>query len=160
MIARARGAARSTRCLAQLRQNSSGFLQYAADYDKRLPDPFVLQTSWEQLLHAYLGNDEVFRCVGDGELFQTIGSSFDWRDTGRADTTLAGKLVTDSSRGDCVLAFEALPGWHEKGRMNAALLNGAASSMDQDACMGDLQTSIRADASEAARAAKRRTAPR
>jgi hypothetical protein len=30
-----------------------------------------------------------------------------------------------------------------KGRMNAVLLNGAASSMDQEACMEDLQLPIR-----------------
>jgi hypothetical protein len=42
-----------------------------------------------------------------------------------------------------VLAFEALPAWHSRGRMNAALLNGAAVSMDQELCMGDIQSPIR-----------------
>ena len=72
-----------------------------------------------------------------------IGSSYDWRDTGLPETTLAGRLITDSKRGDCVLAFEALPGWHTPGRMNAALLDGSASSMEQAKCMEDLYRPIR-----------------
>jgi hypothetical protein len=103
----------------------------------------VLQTSWEQLLRPYVQGVEAFHCPGDSELFPMIGSSYDWRDTGTPETTLSGRRLNDSLRGDCVLAFEALPAWHARGRMNAALLNGAALSMDQELCMGDLQAPIR-----------------
>ena len=42
-----------------------------------------------------------------------------------------------------MLVFEALPAWHAKGRMNAALLNGSAITMDQELCLSDLQSPIR-----------------
>jgi type II secretory pathway pseudopilin PulG len=143
VIGKSRASAQSISCLAQLRQIGAGFLQYAADHDKRLPNPYELQTSWEQLLRRYVSSADAFHCPGDSELFPMIGSSYDWRDTGSPDTTLAGRVISDSQRGECVLAFEALPGWHARGRMNAALLNGGALSMDQELCMGDLQTPIR-----------------
>jgi type II secretory pathway pseudopilin PulG len=144
LVGRGRASAQSAACLSQLHQIAAGLLMYADDNDRRLPDPFELQTSWEQILRKYVSNAETFRCPGDGELYPTIGSSYDWRDTGLPETTLSGKLITDTNRGDCVLAFEALPGWHSRGRMNAALLNGSALSMDQEQCMADIQSPIRA----------------
>lgn len=144
VIGRSRASAQSVTCLSQLRQIGAGFLQYAADNDKHLPDPFAAQKSWEQLLRPYVVGENAFHCSGDSEIFPMIGSSYDWRDTGRPETTLAGRAVTDADRGDCVLAFEALPGWHTRGRMNAVLLNGSAQGMEQEACMGDLQKPIRA----------------
>jgi type II secretory pathway pseudopilin PulG len=143
LINKSRAAAQSVSCLSQLRQIGSGFMQYAADNDKRLPDPFELQTSWEQILRRYLPDSGVFRCPSDAELYPSVGSSYDWRDTGRPETTLAGKHITDTSRPDVVLTFEALPGWHTKGKMNAVFLNGAGQAMDQDACMADLTAPIR-----------------
>jgi hypothetical protein len=144
VIGRSRATAQSVYCLSQLRQLSAGLFHYAADNDRRLPDPFALQTSWEQLLRPYVQGGDAFRCPGDSELFPMIGSSYDWRDTGTPETTLAGRRMDDSVRQECVLAFEALPSWHARGRMNAALLNGAAVSMDQELCMADLQAPIRA----------------
>jgi prepilin-type N-terminal cleavage/methylation domain-containing protein len=146
VIGQTRSAAMSVACLANLRQVHGGFLQYAADNDKRLPDPAASQCSWEQSLRKYLPAAQVFRCKADDELFPAVGSSYDWRDTGRPDTTLAGRLVTDANRSDAVLALEALPGWHTGGRINAVRLNGSAESMDQDACLGDLLLPIRAPA--------------
>ena len=143
VIGRSRASAQSAYCLSQLRQIGTGFFQYAADNDNRFPDPFVLQKSWEQLLRRYLSGADAFRCPGDAELFVTVGSSYDWRDTGWPHTTLAGRLIDDSARGECVLAFEALPAWHARGRMNAVLLSGAAVSMDQEVCMADIQAPIR-----------------
>ena len=143
LVARTRAAAQSVTCLSQLRQIGGAFMQYAEDYDKRLPDPFEAQTSWEQILRKYLPDRAVFQCPADGELFPNVGSSFDWRDTGRPETTLAGRFISDANRPDVVLVFEALPGWHIKGRMNAVMLNGAGQSMDQEACMEDLQQPIR-----------------
>lgn len=143
LVSRSRAAAQSITCLSQLRQIGGAFMQYAADNDKRLPDPFEAQTSWEQILRKYMPDRAVFQCPADGELFPNVGSSFDWRDTGRPETTLAGRLISDINRPDVVLVFEALPGWHIKGRMNAVMLNGAGQSMDQEACMEDLQQPIR-----------------
>jgi len=156
VIAGGRSAAQSAQCLAHLRQISAALLLYASEHDKRFPDPFAAQTSWEQLLRSYVKDGGLFRCPADRELFQLVGSSFDWRDTGMPETTLAGKLMTDTSRPDCVLAFEALPEWHARGRMNAALLNGAALSMERDRCLADIQSPIRAVAPEAKADARRR----
>jgi len=143
LVGRGRASAQSATCLSQLHQIAAGLLMYADDSGRRLPDPFELQTSWEQILRRYVTSADAFRCPGDSELYPTIGSSYDWRDTGTPETTLAGKLITDTNRNDCVLAFEALPGWHARGRMNAALLNGSAVSMDQEQCMTDIQAPIR-----------------
>jgi type II secretory pathway pseudopilin PulG len=148
VVGRSRASAQSATCLSQLRQIGAGLLMYAADNDRRLPDPFELQTSWEQILRRYVSNPETFRCPGDSELYPAIGSSYDWRDTGTPETTLAGKAISDTTRNDCVLAFEALPGWHTRGRMNAVLLDGSASSMDQEPCMADIQSPIRAVAGD------------
>ena len=143
LIGRSRASAQSIACLANLRQIGGAFLQYAADNGNRLPDPFEAQTSWEQILRKYLPDGAVFRCPADDELFPSVGSSYDWRDTGRPETTLAGRLITDTNRSDPVLVFEALPGWHTKGRMNAVMLSGAGNSMDQEECMEDLQQPLR-----------------
>ena len=143
LVGRTRATAQGLTCVAHLRQIGTGFVQYAADNDKRLPDPFEMQVSWEQILRKYLPEEGVFRCPADGEVYPSVGSSYDWRDTGFPETTLAGKLITDTNRPDPVLAFEALPGWHVRGRMNAVTLSGAASAMDQEACLEDLQLPIR-----------------
>lgn len=138
-----RSAAQSVACLANLRQIHAGLLQYAADNGKRLPDPFVSQTSWEQSLRKYVTNTDAFRCKADGELYPAVGSSYDWRDTGRPETTMAGRMLTDCERGDAVLALEALPGWHAGGRINAVRMDGSAEPMDQDVCLGDLLLPVR-----------------
>lgn len=143
LVGRSRASAQSVACLSHLRQVGSAFFNYAADNDTRLPDPFEVQTSWEQLLRKYLPDSGVFRCPADGELYPAVGSSYDWRDTGRPETTLAGRPLTDSNRQDPVLAFEAMPGWHVKGRMNAVMLSGAARTLDQEVCLNDLQQPIR-----------------
>jgi competence protein ComGC len=143
VIGKTRASAQSVSCLSQLRQIAGGLFQYAADNDRRLPDPYAMQTSWEQLVRKYVPGATAFQCPGDNELYPIVGSSYDWRDTGSPQTTLAGRLVDDSNRQDCVLAFEALPAWHARGRMNAALLNGSAVALDQELCLGDLQAPIR-----------------
>ena len=130
-------------CIAQLRQIGAAFIGYAVDNEQRLPDPYLAEKSWEQMLGRYLAGGNVFHCPGDKELYPMLGSSYDWRDTGMPDTTLAGRLITDSTRRECVLAFEALPAWHAAARMNAVRLDGSAASMDQEECMLDIQTSIR-----------------
>jgi hypothetical protein len=108
-----------------------------------LPAPYEAQVSWEQLLRPYLPGAEVFRCPADDEVFPSIGSSYDWRDTGRDDTTLAGHAITDTSRTEAALAYEALPGWHHKGRINVVFLNGSAVSMVEEAYLEEVQSPLR-----------------
>lgn len=130
--------------MSQLRQVGAAFLQYAADNDQVLPDPFNVQRSWEQLLRPYLQDDGVYRCAADNELYPSIGSSYDWRDTGRPDTTLAGKSISDVPlHSNPVLAFEALPGWHAQGRINVVMLNGSGHSLSEEAYLVDVHTPLR-----------------
>lgn len=138
VISKVRHAAANTTCLANLSQISMAFQQYAAANKGRLPDPLATDTSFEQSLAPYVGGGaSVFRCPADEELFEMLGSSYDWRDTPDPQATLAGKLLS-SARGTAVLAFEALPGWHRKDTINAATCSGAVMTMDRDACLTDL----------------------
>jgi hypothetical protein len=84
----------------------------------------------------------VFACPSDDEVFPSVGSSYDWRDTADPLTTLAGRPITQPIRADAVLAFESLPGWHQRHWMNALLVNGSAQTMNDDVCLGDLEVPV------------------
>lgn len=142
VLARTRRAAEAVNCLSNLRQIGLAFNQFAFDRNGRLPDPSAADTSWERSLKAYLPASEVFRCPGDGEVSPSVGSSYDWRDTGDPDTTLAGKTTTEVKRSDIALAYDALPGWHAKQMVNVVLLDGAALAMSQDDWIADLAKPI------------------
>ena len=85
----------------------------------------------------------IFQCPADSEVYPVVGSSFDWRDNGVTNTTMAGRGLRDANRPGAVLAFETLPGWHQSGRMNAVMLDGSAQTMEQENCLSDLQLPIR-----------------
>jgi prepilin-type N-terminal cleavage/methylation domain-containing protein len=140
VISRAQAASRSVTCISTLHNIGHAFQLYAGDNKMTYPDPGSVGYSWEQLLEPYFRAQ--FRCPSDGELFPTVGSSYDWRDTPDASTTLAGVPMAAIKRPNLVLAFESLPGWHAKGKMNAVLTDGSALTMDQDACLSDLDASI------------------
>jgi type II secretory pathway pseudopilin PulG len=135
-LAKARAAQRSTACLSTLRQIGHAFQLYASDNSSRMPDPGTANRSWEQMLRPYF--DGAFYCGSDEELYPAVGSSYDWRDTGEATTTLAGRSIAESLRPGAVLAFEALPGWHSKNRINVVRLSTAAESIIQDELFADL----------------------
>jgi type II secretory pathway pseudopilin PulG len=141
-LSRGRMMARSTLCLANLRNISLGLQQYTAENANRYPDPKNVGRSWESLIEPYLKQPMVFACPSDDEVFPSIGSSYDWRDTANPLTTLSGRPSTLPLRGEGVLAFESLPGWHQKHWMNAVLVNGSARAMSDDACLGDLMLPI------------------
>ena len=136
-ITRARATASSSLCLANLHQIGVGLYQYASENDNRFPDPTAAGKSWEGLIQRYMKQSLVFDCPSDTEMYPSVGSSYDWRDTANPQTTLAGQPITAALRGDAVLAFETLPGWHARHRMNAVLVNGSAWTMTDDACLGD-----------------------
>ena len=140
VIARAQAAHRSTTCLAALRHIGQAFNQYAQANRMTFPDPGTAGLSWEQLLSPYFNGR--YQCPADEELFPSLGSSYDWRDTGDIDTSLAGVSQTAVKRPDVVLAFEALSGWHRKGMINVVRLDGAAMTMEEDACYADLELQI------------------
>lgn len=137
-----RAKAASATCLSNLRQIHSGFLLYAADNRTYLPDPFLSNMPWEAALGKYIGNADLFRCASDSEIHPVLGSSYDWRDTGDASTTLAGRRLEEAPS-FAVLAFEALPGWHSKGLMNYVRADGVAMTAPSSQCLADIQTAIR-----------------
>ena len=134
VLSRARQASRQVNCLSNLRQIGTAFRMYSQD-EGQLPYPAFTQIPWERSLSQYLTLD-LFRCPSDAELGPVTGSSYDWRNTGVAETTLAGKSIREARRPDTLLAFDALPGWHQKGRMNIVTTDGSAASLlEQDALL-------------------------
>jgi len=141
-IARGRLVANSARCLANLHTISSAFSQYAIDNEMVYPAPTAVGKSWESMLQPYVQQTGVFSCPSDAEIFPSVGSSYDWRDTSIPSTTLAGLPLARVARGTAVLAFETLPGWHGPRLMNAVLVNGTAAVMSDDSCLGDLSLPV------------------
>lgn len=143
MISSVRRSMASVNCISNLRLIGVAFKQYALDNGGYLPDPFVNQQSWEASLKTQVASSQIFLCPSDHEVGPTIGGSYDWRDTGKDDTTLAGRMLNQVDRWDAVLVFDALPGWHAKEGMNAAFLDGSARAMTQKDCLDDLTKPIR-----------------
>jgi prepilin-type processing-associated H-X9-DG protein len=156
VVAKVRRSARSVNCLSNLRQTALGFQQYASDNGGRLPDPPAVNLSWEAVILKYVGDPEVYKCPGDDELAPSIGSSYDWRDTGDPATTFAGRFITDSKLPNPVLVYDCLPDWHAKGKMNAAFVDGSASPMETRVCLTDLMTPIRGPSGQPAQSRKPR----
>ncbi|MGN6368565.1 MAG: type II secretion system protein [Phycisphaerae bacterium] len=140
-IARARHNSRTAQCLSNLHQIGTAFGIYAEMNAYRLPDPGSVGTQWEDLLSSLVAKN-TFRCPEDTELFDSLGSSYDWRDTSDPLTTLAGKQVLGGVRQDAVLSFDALPGWHIPDGMNAVFVDGSAKSVPREQCMGDLMQPV------------------
>jgi type II secretory pathway pseudopilin PulG len=141
-IARGRLVANSARCLSNLHTISSAFSQYALDNEMVYPAPTVVNKSWESMLQPYVQQTVIFSCPSDAEIFPSVGSSYDWRDTSVAATTLAGQPLARIARGTAVLAFETLPGWHAPNRMNAIMVNGTGLVMTDDECLTDLSLPV------------------
>ena len=140
-VARARSVARSSQCINNLRQIGQAFHAYALSSSGRLPDPAAMETTWEAVLRPLLPAGDSFRCPADGEVFATLNSSYDWRDGGELETSAAGRPL-DACRPDAVLAFDALPGWHGAGKMNAVRFDGSALSMGEQECLRDLMREV------------------
>jgi type II secretory pathway pseudopilin PulG len=141
VLSRAQASQRSVTCLSSLRQIAVAFQLYAHDNRGTLPDPASANLSWEQMLMRYYHRP--FSCPADEELYPSIGSSYDWRDTGKETTTLAGRRITDVRRPETVLVFDALPGWHAKHKINVARIDGSAVSLRDEECLHDLAMPIR-----------------
>ncbi|MGC4031145.1 MAG: type II secretion system protein [Tepidisphaeraceae bacterium] len=142
-IVAVRKASVSTACLSNLRHLAMAFQQYGMAGNGDMPDPFLNKKSWEASLTPYVPDLKMFICSADAEVAPAIGSSYDWRDTAKADTTLAGRQLTSVRRSEAVLVFDALPGWHGKRRINVALIDGSTRQMDEQDCFKDLGTPIR-----------------
>jgi prepilin-type N-terminal cleavage/methylation domain-containing protein len=136
-VGKIRAAQKRTACIATLHQIAGAFHLYATDNKMMFPDPSMANLSWEQMLLRYFRGP--YSCPSDPELFPVVGSSYDWRDTGDSVTTLAGRFLGEVTRSDTVLAFEALPGWHGRGKINAARMDNSVLTMDADQCFNDLK---------------------
>jgi prepilin-type N-terminal cleavage/methylation domain-containing protein len=141
VVSSARKSQKNVICLNTLRHLGGALNAYAMEHQGRMPDPGTADQSWEKLIAPYYGGS--LSCPSDSELFPTVGSSYDWRDTGKDSTTMAGKLITDVRRPGAILAMEALPGWHRKGFINVVRMNGSAEAIDQQACFKDLADPLR-----------------
>jgi prepilin-type N-terminal cleavage/methylation domain-containing protein len=142
VVSSARKSQKSVVCLSTLRNLGSALNAYAMEHQGRMPDPGTSDQSWEKLIAPYYGGGTLC-CPADLELFPTVGSSYDWRDTGKDSTTMAGKLIADVRRPGAILAMEALPGWHRKGFINIVRLNGSAEAIEQQTCFKDLADPLR-----------------
>lgn len=127
-------------CLSNLRRIHAALEAHATENGGYFPDPAASEQPWESLVRPRLKDPAYFRCDADQEIYPTLGSSYDWRDTGDPQTTLAGRSVSDA-RPDAMLVFEALPGWHGKGYINAITVSGNAARWEEQACLSDLQRS-------------------
>lgn len=136
-LSRSRKSAKSLACLNNLRQIGVSFHLYAGDNKTRLPDPLPLETTWESLLSKYLPLTQSFQCPSDEEAFPALGSSYDWRDGGDVAASLAGRSL-GSCRGDAILAFDALPGWHARRRMNVVRIDGSADAAPEQEALNEL----------------------
>ena len=141
VMVKVRNSQRSVQCIGNLRKISSALHAYSLDNEGRLPDPGVADKSWEQMIQKYYPIP--FQCPSDTELFPAVGSSYDWRDTGKSTTTMAGRTTADVQRGDAILAFEALSGWHAKGYINVVRVDGSAETIEDELCFKDLATALR-----------------
>jgi len=142
VVSRARASGHSVACLANLRQIGIAFHSYADANKGMLPDPAATQESWESMLRDHLPNREVFHCMSDGGLFDKLRSSYDWRDTGNPHTTIAGRSLLDVRRPGAVMAFDALPDWHARGRINAVRVDTSVESMLHQDCLKDLDLAV------------------
>jgi len=142
VVGRMKASARGVRCASNLHQIALGFQHYAMNNGGRLPDPPAIDLPWERVLLPYVQNTDLYKCPADDEIATSLGSSYDWRDTGDAQTTLAGAAITDGKPGT-VLVYDVLPGWHAPGQMTAARVDGSAGMMNARDCLADIMMPLR-----------------
>jgi prepilin-type N-terminal cleavage/methylation domain-containing protein len=142
VLGQARASSQSVACLSNLRQIMMAFNLYANDNRQSLPlssDPLKSDQSWESYLKKYLASRDAFRCPADNVLFENYFSSYDWRDTGDPRTTVAGRMMLELRRPEAVFAFDALPEWHGRQRINTARADGSAGPMDYKEWARDME---------------------
>ncbi len=148
MVGRGKRVASGAVCLNNLRSISQGFAFFTIDHGGRYPDPAANNQPWEASIIGYLppnnaGSNAYFKCPADGELFPVMGSSYDWRDTGVPNTTMAGSSIATIGRPSAVMVYDVLPGWHAPAKINVGTADGAVMMLSQDDWFHDLSTPIR-----------------
>jgi hypothetical protein len=139
VLSTARRGRAQAQCAANLRSISIGFSLYLQDYKDSYPLP-TPAAQWEDLLRPYVAR-AIFQCPADSELFTALGSSYDWRDTGNSKTTLLGRPAMQVAHSDLCLAFDALPEWHKKDRIQVLHVNSVVELMDTASFFKDMQRS-------------------
>ena len=127
------GDAKSAVCLVNLKQLVSGFHIYADDNDGRLPGEQI-ETMWEELLHPYLNDRGVYACPADADATTLeAGISYGWRDTLAVSdpaSSLSGRNLGNVSRGELVLVFDSIPGWHGETVIQAGAVDSSVRRYD------------------------------
>jgi hypothetical protein len=139
ILSKARRSHARAQCAANLHSIGIAFTLYAQDYRDSYPIA-TPDAQWEDLLRTYTPR-ATFHCAADSELFAALSSSYDWRDTGNPNTTLAGLLTIQVSHSDLSLAFDALPEWHQKGRIQVLRVNQSVELMALSSFFQDMQRS-------------------
>jgi hypothetical protein len=139
MLSGTRRSRAQAQCAANLRSIGIAFSLYTQDFQNCYPVP-TTEAQWEDMLRPYVSR-ATFRCPADSELFVALSSSYDWRDTGNPDTTLAGRLEVQVSHSDASLAFDALPEWHQKASIQVLRVNQSVELMSLPAFFADMQRS-------------------
>jgi prepilin-type N-terminal cleavage/methylation domain-containing protein len=144
VLGHARASGQNVTCQSNLRQIMMAFHLYANDNRQYLPppsNPFISDQSWESYLKKYLSGRDAFRCPADNVAFENYFSSYDWRDTGDPRTTAAGKMLVEIQRSGAVFAFDALPEWHARQKINTARADGSALAIDYKDWAKDMESS-------------------
>jgi hypothetical protein len=139
-IVRAQRLRSQTVCAGNLRNIGIAFQSFVIDNGGHYPKPST-SAQWEDLLRTYV-HRVTFKCPGDQELFPALGSSYDWRDTADPATSLAGRRVTEVARGGVSLSFDALPSWHEPGKLQLVTTEGAVQFIDEEKFLAELQMPV------------------
>jgi type II secretory pathway pseudopilin PulG len=126
-------------CSANLHSIGIAFSLYSQEYQNSYPIP-TPEAQWEDQLRPYTPR-ATFCCPGDAELFSALSSSYDWRDTGNPNTTLAGRTTLQVSHSDVALAFDALPDWHQKSSIQVLRANESVELMSVPSFFLDIQRS-------------------
>jgi hypothetical protein len=121
-VGRARQGAHTVTCSGNLRAIGQGFAFYANANGGVLPYVAESSPQWEDLLITHGLQRKNFCCPADQEVYPALGSSYDWRDTGKADpdpaldhpNTFSGRRLF-AVRQDLVMAFESFSDWHKRG---------------------------------------------
>jgi hypothetical protein len=142
MLSAARRGGAQAQCAANLHHLVIALNNYTTDNFNTFPAP-TLNAQWEDLLRSYVPR-KIFRCPADAELYSSLGSSYDWRDTANPDCTLAGRSFHEVTRGEVSLAFDALPGWHFPAKLQVLYFDGAVRIADDQSFLLELQTSVTA----------------
>jgi hypothetical protein len=146
-ISKARQASSLATCAANLRAIGQGFAAYANANSGVLPYVELSSPQWEDLLMAQGLTRRNFCCPADQEIFPSLGSSYDWRDTGKPDSnpaldhpnTFSGRQLSAIFNLNLVMSFESLPGWHKPHTVMAVHVDMSVDSMDETEFFDNLQ---------------------